>query len=118
MYFMAACLIGLRPLLSRVPKWAKKRFTAINASQPNYRPSVFGSSPRSSGRQLGMLRGKVPGYNDLDSLTNIMNCDRDLELGRYKLHTLTTAIGTDESNDNSIGDAHHIRVKTSIEIHR
>lgn len=67
MYFSAACLIGLRPLLHKIP-CAQNRPTA-HSSQQKYGASRLVDSARG---HFSRQASKQP-YRDLDSLTEIVN---------------------------------------------
>lgn len=70
MYFSAACLIGMRPLLSRMPRWIKVR--VLNASD-NPGGSTFAASTRhnTAGRSETMSRLKrhyTNGYSEYSGI--------------------------------------------------
>ena len=112
MYFFAACLVGLRPLFSRLPRWISKHLTSKDKPQRPYGVSVFGS--HSKGMPLNFVRPGPStrlGSNDTNSLSHMVPVDRDAELGCTKDYL--------ESNDYILRtppQTRQIRVDTQIEV--
>ena len=106
LYFSAACLVGLRPLLSSVPNMIK-RSKAVFSSTDLERQS------RSRGVSLTPLKQPSSygrGFTELDSISHFVSTDLDLEPNAPE----------DEDNDASIGRngvrTGQIRVHTDIEV--
>ena len=110
MYFSTACLIGLRPLLSRLTGWLKRHQVAISSKNS-------GHQSRSESVPLAPLKrhpSKRRGFDELDSISHIVSRDQDLEC-----EPSGNSDTGGESADNikpGIGPIGNIRVHTSIEV--
>jgi hypothetical protein len=70
-YFSASCLIGLRPILSKLNEWTTNHFRSIKDT-PGH--------PIGVGSQLSKQGVKKQKLQDPNSLTFIMNIDGDTEM--------------------------------------
>ena len=113
MYFCAACLIGLRPLLSQAPRWIRINFRRSENEQGASAGSKAGGLL--GGIALKNLRGKVPlkgkGSSDPGSVANVEPTGRNGEDGvdlpgrkgsRYDL--------------KRFNEADQIRIQTDLEV--
>ncbi|THV48372.1 hypothetical protein BGAL_0252g00040 [Botrytis galanthina] len=115
MYFSAACLIGLRPLLHKIP-CGKNRYTAHSGQQKYGASGLIGS-----GRGHFSRQGTKQPYRDIDSLTEIINTVTEDGVNLTELGDVKSKVGRENQHfdDQEVGknnQAGQIHIQTRIDI--
>ncbi|KAI9039000.1 cytochrome P450 [Aspergillus affinis] len=113
MYFSAACLIGMRPLFSKLPRWLRNRIL---------HPSKRGTADQDSRSGTGLGFNKGPSHHPYSSLSG----GRDTPGQATQLKSMNAITNTivsprgsgfdDDSVRNIVADDGDIRVQTRIEV--
>ena len=104
MYLSAACLIGLRPLLSATSQWLKKRVVTVESRAPWRRTSSKISSKDDRDSMSHNLKEHVGGRARLESFDQDVECGGNGSISRTDIR-MQSEIQVTSAERNMKGDA-------------